>query len=149
MFLSLLICCMVYSLHAWAIGKTKNILSIPFHGKSILSYTRVRNNFQSDQYFGAFFWENRILLFSNWVDFHLAFHFQEVLFQSLKRSLYVKNWRKQTTILNFKRPYLGIWLKYAPGTTWQGEIRNLLHHQKLPWCSNFCEPNFQEFRLKW
>ena len=27
--------------------------------------------------------------------------------------------------------------------------RNLLPHQKWPWGSNFCETNFQEFRLKW
>ena len=35
-----------------------------------------------------------------------------------------------------------------PGTTWQGE-KNMLPHQKLPCGSKFCEPNFQEFRLKW
>ena len=30
-----------------------------------------------------------------------------------------------------------------------GEQKNLLPHQKWPWGSNFCEPNFQEFWLKW
>ena len=29
------------------------------------------------------------------------------------------------------------WLKHAPGTTWQGEEKKILHHQKWPWCSNF------------
>ena len=30
-----------------------------------------------------------------------------------------------------------------------GKKENLLFHQKLAWNSNFCEPNFQEFRLRW
>ena len=35
------------------------------------------------------------------------------------------------------------------GVVKTGEKENLLAHQKWACASNFCEPNFQEFRLKW
>ena len=36
-----------------------------------------------------------------------------------------------------------------PGLVSNGKKENLLAHQKWACASNFCEPNFQEFRLKW
>ena len=35
------------------------------------------------------------------------------------------------------------------GVVYTREKENLLAHQKWACASNFCEPNFQEFRLKW
>ena len=36
-----------------------------------------------------------------------------------------------------------------PGLVSNGKKENLLAHEKWACASNFCEPNFQEFRMKW
>ena len=77
------------------------------------------------------FRDNRILLFSNGVDFHTPHAFSGGFWQiSLKQLLYVKNWRKHTTI-NFQ-----FWVYMGSKYAFLGIFWPKNHQKKAENCQN-------------